>query len=387
MYAVVQRVRSQNQSNRSTLLSLNSLNRYAALAHGLLACFTIGMMVYKDPPFMLKFKKAWAPGGSLPLPQSPLSNSTCNGTDYTDPNGDGDISDSSVFDWFDCVREVYQAEEQARCEACQNETSAACARYNATNCGRLFDLRKDDRYNTRDTDMQTNSTGTADGDLPDIPVAWLLLVFEVVTAAAHYAIAGPWVDLYNRLLEAQLQPFRWLEYSFTASIMLWCALSLSRVQDQFLLLSLFLNSFYLNFVGGGLFEVCGWASRQNEQFPQLFQRLQWLCFTSAWFAYAIVIWTSLDAMDAIITPYINNPNTGVLWAELFDVVVWVNVGILVTYTAFPLIHLWVFCPCRHDRLKAPERYMRGEKMYIYASFIAKTTLVVTIGVAAFLRED
>ena len=500
------------------------LNLRAAWLHFALFCFILVMIARKEPPFVLKFKKMWAPGGNLPPPNSPLSSSVCNGKNYTDPNNDGRTDDSSVFDWFECVREVYQEEQKKLCEACQpspaQETlfversgQGAAAAYNLstntlscgtqytfsrpaheqggdpwniktngsyvlaqslvpggdvehtfdcntcfgqtwvaestsnpsmhddltitgchadppsdcsiyTDCDEPFQIR-DARYSTKDTDALTNAAVLSDGDFGDIKVAYLLLLFEFITLAVHFALGQEGCDgkdsFYEELLKQQLQPFRWLEYSVTASIMLWCALSLSRVQEQFLLISLFVNSFYLNFVGGAMFEVCAWIVRNTKEpharvrctvstrvlsdglslsarcaridglaikVKTLFRWLQWICFFSAWLSYATVLWTSFDAMYSIIEPYTSNPNTGVLWAELFDVVAWVNTGIFVTYSCFPLIHLYVFWPWRHpDEAKSTARYAYGETLYIYASFIAKTTLVATIGYAAFMRED
>lgn len=397
------------------------LNQRAGWLHFCLFIFIIVMIGQKEPPFVIKFKKMWAPGGNLPPANSPLSSSICNGKNYSDPNEDGDTSDSSVFDWFECVRDVYQDEQTTLCNACKNgsttQTLVSCSIYDTvSNCADNFKIRDDARYNTKDTDALTNAAVLSDGDLGEIKVAYLLLVFEFITFMVHFALGQERCDdndptFYEELLKQQLQPFRWLEYSITASIMLWCALSLSRVQEQFLLISLFVNSFYLNFVGGAMFEVCAWVVRKSDSkesqdicvlrlhnadrkgnfkinMKTLFHQLQWICFFSAWVSYAIVLWTSFDAMYSIIEPYTSNINTGVLWSELFDVVMWVNTGIFVTYSCFPLIHLYVFWPWKcADKKKNIARYNYGETLYIYASFIAKTTLVVTIGYAAFMRED
>jgi len=377
-----------NKTNRNL-----KLNFRAGILHLAVAIFIVVMAAIKDPPFVIKFKKIWAPGGNLPTSNSPISNPICNGTDYTDPNGDGDTGDSSVFDWFDCVKKVYQEQEELVCQSCKyGNTTFDCTRYNdVSDCTQLFELRDDERYKSRDTDNFTNKLTDSEGDFGNVKVAYLLLIFEIITFGFHFALSSQaCVDgqqtFYQKLLAHKMQPFRWLEYSITASIMLWCALSLSRVQEQFLLLSLFLNSFFLNFVGGAMFEVCAWASEQTSEFSELFKHLKWLCFFSAWFCYGIVLWTSFDALYAIIKPYIDDPKTGILWSEIFDVVVWVNVGIFTSYTCFPAIHVYVFWPWQCAG-KEVDRYYLGETLYIYASFISKTLLVATIGVAAFMRED
>ena len=339
-----------------------TLNLRAGLLH-LMLVLLIGVgFVVKDPPFYIAFNKMWARPKHLEasLPKE-LFTPICNGTDYV-------AEELGVWAWFDCMK--------------GNQSNA------------------NERDRSAD-EFQPYEPTIMEG-LGRIKVAWLLLGFEGLTSGVHfwmYALDRWWEKLYTRRLNQQLQPWRWFEYSITASIMMLCALSLSRVQDQFLLLSLFLNSFYLNFVGGGLFEVCAWAARKNRsdgEMRRMLTRLQWTAYVSSWFAYGIAIWTSWDALGAVVQPYRELP-TGALWGDLFDVVVWVNVGITATFSIFPLIHLYVFDPLgilswwhlvQHGRPRsAVEVYLRGEKLYIYGSFVAKTTLVATIGAAAWMRKD
>ena len=331
-----------------------TLNGRAGVLHLLLVLVILVMWGVKDPPFYLEFNKMWAAPTVIPIA---LQSTTCNGTDGVLR----DYQDLGVWNWLACVRDG---------------TNATRGEF--------------DPY------TPTKVTG-----LGRIKVVWLLLVFEVLTSAVHFwmwALDRWWDGLYTQRLNDQLQPWRWFEYSITASLMMWCALSLSRVQDQFLLLSLFVNSFYLNFVGGGLFEVCGWAARHaSGDLRRMFLRAKWTAFVSAWFAYGIAIWTSWDAMGAVVQPYLNL-ESGALWGEMFDVVVWVNLGITITYGIFPLIHIYVFDPLGllawwHERSHGgkardpKEVYLRGEKLYIYGSFVAKTTLVATIAVAAWMRNN
>jgi len=87
--------------------------------------------------------------------------------------------------------------------------------------------------------------------------------------------------------------------------MFWCALALSRVQDMFLLISLFLNSFALNIIGGMCFEITYWAQRKASDdlnLEKLFSRLKWFLFFSSWLFFIINTWTSWDALNTIIQP-------------------------------------------------------------------------------------
>lgn len=101
----------------------------------------------------------------------------------------------------------------------------------------------------------------------------------------------------------------------------------------------------------------------------------------SWFFFAITLITLFDALFTIIDPYFQIP-TSELWKELFEFVVYVNIGIAISFTIFPLIHFYQFDPWgiyafffghrnENEQLAA---YKHGEILYIYASFVAKTDL-------------
>ena len=199
--------------------------------------------------------------------------------------------------------------------------------------------------------------------------------------------------------------------------MLLCAVSLSRVQDQFLLLSLFLNSFSLNFAGA-LFEICYYAERKTDDpaFKLFIKRLKWMTFWTSWFYYGINLYTTWDAFNSVIKPYFALA-TAPLWRQLFDLARYANIGTFVyfwqtkthsnkhdsrtgittTFTIFPLVHFYqfgrtMFKSWNRDKeegvyTKQIAAYRRGEVSYIWASFISKTTLVVLFGFVSFNRRE
>ena len=68
----------------------------------------------------------------------------------------------------------------------------------------------------------------------------------------------------------------------------------------------------------------------------------------------------------------------------------VNIGIVATFSAFPLLHLYQFDPLdlwRRTKSESIRAYRRAEYGYVWASLLAKSTLVFTIGAAAFMRSD
>ena len=324
-----------------------ALNFRAAIWHFMLCLLIVVFWSVKDPPFYIEFNKMWAKQTIFP---NYTQTTFCNGTDY---------ADLGVNAWFDCVRPQ-------------------------------FDEWKD--YNKAE-DIPIYSPVLVKGE--KFRLAFLCLLFEIITWLMHswiWYLDYAYDNLYTKRLKEQLQPYRWIEYSITASIMFWCALALSRVQDQFLLISLFLNSFALNFVGGCCFEGFYWAERNATDelnLKNVFRRLKWACFITSWAFFIIQTWTSWDALNTIIAPYLDLP-TSVFWDELFQIVTYVNVGITATFFLFPIIHLYQFLPTAWNGRTEDEQivaYRKGEISFIWASFISKTVLTGIMTFASFQRDD
>jgi hypothetical protein len=344
---------------------LKKLNLRAGIWHSLLTILIIIVWTVKTPPFKLLFKGAWSRQTQFP---PALYSTVCNGTEY---------KDDSVWNWFDCIR------------------------------GNVTEWR-----DKRVEDVQIYQPVLVDNGI-EPPVALLLLVFEFLTACAHF-----WLyysnELYKKRLKECFQPWRWIEYSasmngffnsfvnssdncfvflqVTASLMAIAALSLSRVQHDFLLASIFLCQVALNIIGGLGFEAFYMLERKTKDDPDfkiIFGRLKWTCFVLSWFFYLIFQWTVYSALDANIQPLLALP-TAVFWKELFQFVIWINVAISISFSAFPIIHLVQFLPTLWDGRTWEEQqiaYKRGEVAFIWASFVSKSTMVGIISFAAFNRDD
>ena len=320
------------------------LNAAAAVFHGALALVCVAMITTLPTGFELHFARMWSTNITFP----PCFNTTsCGGVDY---------KDRSVYDWLDCVRD------------------------NVTDWRKANDAADIDVFQPQKERVWS------------LPVAWLLLAFECLTCCSHVWLVVDDVG-YQWRLNRMLQPWRWLEYSLTASIMLLMVLSLSKVEDMFLLTSLFVNSFFLNFVGGTLFELLYYAERQLSETKTQTQTggvqewmrwMKWTAFAASWLAYATNIWTIWDSYTAIVKPYIDHPVVGAFFAQLFDPITWAIVGITVSFSVFPILHGYSFWPWRPDDERVAA-YRFGEKLFIMASFVSKAVLVLTIGVPAFMR--
>lgn len=323
--------------------SLERWNFIACCWHSTLCLVILLLWGIKNPPFMIEFNKMWAKQTSFP----PVFNSTeCNGTEY---------ASRGFTEWRAC-----------------NDIAIKS-------------------WQAKNLDVPLFQPVLEKGN--EFPVAGLCLIFEFITAGMHgwlWFLDYRYESFYSKRLQQMLQPWRWIEYSITASIMVWCALASSMVQDQFLLLSLFLNSFALNIIGGLCFEVCYWAERkakEQKREPErvLFRNLKWGCFFTSWIFFLSYTWTSWDALETIVSPFLELPSA-VLWEDLFGLVYIINGIITGTFFLFPAIHAYQFVPKR--KLSAQKKaYVRGEKLFIIASFVAKTALVFAFTAQAFTRND
>ena len=77
----------------------------------------------------------------------------------------------------------------------------------------------------------------------------LLLAFFFLSALFQGVPALFWWDHMKRLLAEGMQPFRWFEYAFSASCMLWVAATLAGINDFYFLLVLFASNAVLMLLG------------------------------------------------------------------------------------------------------------------------------------------
>jgi len=229
-----------------------------------------------------------------------------------------------------------------------------------------------------------------------IPMWSLLATFSAVTSIMHLVLATEATFLftilgralyigskqdYEYFLDRKMQPFRWLEYSFTSAIMMLCIAALSRISEVWLLGFLFVANVYLNLTGGLVTELLAfYSSREACLLGTGFLNSLWyLLYACSWFTFALTWGVIFDAYFAIITPYLDLPETGHLWAELFDTVTGINFSLFALYFLFPAIHTL--------EVRGYISYRTGEIWYIGSSFVAKGALVVGLMVPAVLRDD
>jgi len=241
-------------------------------------------------------------------------------------------------------------------------------------------------------------------------VWWLLFAFSFITFAMHAVLAAsginemtvpasttPWNCCnfeWGYLYELGLgrQPYRWWEYSITASLMFIIVLQLNRVTDLWINITAFLLSAGYNSFGAALDLTDEW-----------FFIYWFFAISSAMFVgqFACLYYNQ----QYTIAPYLDDTlPTHKLWGQLFAFVSYVNVGIFVTYLTFPinnLIHMAyrndsccgkVRCDgtfgCRDtDQNHKRNCTWRAEIGYICLSFTSKALLVFFVFWGVGSRND
>ena len=181
------------------------LNATMSILHLVLAVSILIVACTIGAPYMIRFESFWGKVDFNSIMMQRLNNATCGGIDYV-------AQDKSVFDWFACLRETY-----GNMDITQDENKA-----------RLYVVEPHELFSFE---------------------LWILLfLFELVTAAFHCFLL--FSNTYDWFVKRELQPFRWIEYSFTSSIMLWAVMALSRISEVYSMFGFFIGSVFLELTGG-----------------------------------------------------------------------------------------------------------------------------------------
>ena len=178
-----------------------------------------------------------------------------------------------------------------------------------------------------------------------IPMLLLIASFFVLSAVAHFVIAGPkWSSYVSHLAKPQ-NPFRWLEYSLSSSIMILAIAQLTGIEDIAALIALVgVNASMIGF---------GWM---QEKYTEPGTGLQpfWLgCIAG------IVPWIAIGVY--LFAPGARAHAPGFVYAIYFSLFVSFNCFAVVQYLQYRQIGKF-------------KDYLVGERTYITLSFVAKSLL-------------
>jgi len=186
----------------------------------------------------------------------------------------------------------------------------------------------------------------------------ILASFLLISAIAHFTIAYPKNKSYNEYLKKGMNPYRWYEYAFSSSIMIFLIALFLGVWDFWSLVMIFvLNVMMIMF--GHMMEVVNQTTEKTNWTPFL---LGCVAGGTPWvvlFAYFISAATSSDVQPPAFVYMIV-----VIYFFLF------NIFALNMVLQYKGVGPW-------------RDYLYGERMYIILSFVAKTSLAWMVFAGVF----
>ncbi|MEI8052009.1 MAG: heliorhodopsin HeR [Actinomycetes bacterium] len=196
--------------------------------------------------------------------------------------------------------------------------------------------------------FMTGPPGTVGRDvvtLFSLPVAWLVAVFFLMSAIAHFVVTGPAWGRYSHDLLEQRNPFRWLEYSLSSSLMIILIAELVGIDDIAALIALIgVNASMIGF---------GWLQERFES-----PGGGWWPFVLGCGA-GIIPWVAIGVYLA--GPGSSSSPPGFVYGIFFSLFVFFNLFALTQWLQYKKVGRWA-------------DYLVGERSYITLSLVAKSLL-------------
>ncbi len=182
----------------------------------------------------------------------------------------------------------------------------------------------------------------------DVSLPWLVAVFFFLSAIAHFSVATFYNNQYVKLLAQGINKARWIEYAFSASIMMVAISLLVGVYDFMSLVMIF-----------GLVAIMNLMGLAMEVYNQTTRKTNWLsfwigCFAGIipWIVIAFYMWLGADQGSA---------------APTF--VYWIFVSIFLFFNCFAINMV-----LQYKKVGPWKNYLYGEFVYIILSLVAKSLL-------------
>ncbi len=195
------------------------------------------------------------------------------------------------------------------------------------------------------TDAPGPDAGTQMVALFDIRFAWVIAAFFGLSALGHFVVSGPRVASYREQLRLGRNPYRWIEYSLSASLMIVLIAMLTGINDVAALIALFgVNAAMIGF---------GWIQERYEQ-PGGSLGPFWIgC------AVGIVPWMAIGVYLA--GPGADQHAPGFVYGIFFSLFIFFNCFAVNQWLQYRKIGKWA-------------DYLTGERTYIILSLVAKSLL-------------
>ena len=184
----------------------------------------------------------------------------------------------------------------------------------------------------------------------DVPLAYFVASFFLMSAFAHFLLRWPLRSRYERWLSRGMNPARWVEYAFSSTVMVLAIAQLSFIKEFSALVAIAGCNVAMN--------LFGWSMESaNDGRP----RVDWKHFVFGCVA-GIVPWV---AVGASLVAYSVQPG-----AQPIPAFVWAVYGSL--FVAFNVFAITMVL--QYAKIGRWRDYLVGEKTYMVMSLVAKTLL-------------
>lgn len=182
----------------------------------------------------------------------------------------------------------------------------------------------------------------------DLSLPLLIAIFFFMSAAAHFSIATVFNKRYNAQLAKGINVARWIEYTFSASVMIVAIALLVGIYDLMSLVMLFSLVAIMN--------LLGWVMEVHNQTTK---KTNWLSYWIGciagiipWAVIAFVLWLSADNGSAA---------PGFVYGIFVSIFIFFNTFALNMVLQYKKVGPW-------------KDYLYGELVYIILSLVAKSLL-------------
>ena len=187
--------------------------------------------------------------------------------------------------------------------------------------------------------------GTQSVTLFSVRFAWAIAAFFGLSAVAHLFVAGPGWNAYKQQLSVGRNPYRWIEYSLSASIMIVLIAMLVGIDDIAALIALAgVNASMIGF---------GWLQERYET-PGASMRPFWLGSLAG-----AVPWIAIGVY--LLGPGADLHPPGFVYAIFFSIFALFNCFAVNQWLQYRQVGRW-------------KDYLVGERAYVTLSLIAKSLL-------------
>ncbi len=195
----------------------------------------------------------------------------------------------------------------------------------------------------------TQTIGPVAHTLIDVRIGPLVALFLFISAIAHFLLSTVLYRWYVDKLRHHINPARWYEYSFSASLMIVIIAMLTSIYDVGTLLALFTLTAVMNLMG-----------LMMELHNQTTKKTNWTSYIIgciAGFIPWVVIFISL--IGAVTASGRKVP----------DFVIWIYVSIAIFFNLFAINMV-----LQYKKIWRWKDYLYGERAYIILSLVAKSLL-------------